>query len=176
MATPSERQSWSCVQSDTDIAEVAALAHEIWNEHFPPIIGRAQVDFMLCKFQSEEAIARQIRDEAYEYYVVGEPGARGGYFAIKPYPRERSMQLSKLYLRHGTRGRGLGSRIIRWLESECRDRNLVKLWLTVNKDNATSIAFYQRTGFETESAIVTGIGDGFVMDDFLMSKRVHPLR
>ena len=176
MVTHSERESWVRVGSDEEIVEVAALAHEIWNEYFPSIIGQAQVDYMLGKFQSPEAIERQIRRESYEYFLVGEPAARVGYFAIVPAPRERSMQLSKLYVRERARGQGFGGRGIRWLESECRARELVKLWLTVNKDNADSIRFYERMGFHTEAATVFDIGDGFVMDDFRMVKNIHPLR
>jgi len=49
-------------------------------------------------------------------------------------------------------------------------RRLRKLWLTVNKENAVSIAFYERIGFTTQEAMVTDIGEGFVMDDYRMVK------
>ena len=52
-----------------DVALVAGLAEEIWNQHFVGIIGQGQVDYMLGKFQSAEAIAGQIA-EGYEYYLV----------------------------------------------------------------------------------------------------------
>lgn len=154
-----------------DIAEVAALAHEIWNDHFPNIIGQGQVDYMLERFQSEAAIRAQIHDDRYEYYLVGDSGDRAGYFAI--IQDADSLQLSKLYLRRATRGRGLGAQIVRWLEAESRSRGLSHVWLTVNKDNAGSIAFYRRVGFEIDSAIVTDIGHGFVMDDYRMVAAVH---
>ena len=47
--------------------------------------------------------------------------------------------------------------------SECR-----RLILAVNKHNANAIAAYRRWGFEVERALVTDIGAGFVMDDYLM--------
>jgi len=47
-----------------------------------------------------------------------------------------------------------------------------ELWLTVNKDNADSIAFYRRVGFGIAGSSVTDIGGGFVMDDYRMSKSV----
>jgi ribosomal protein S18 acetylase RimI-like enzyme len=160
------------VQGADEIEEVAALATEIWNEHFPSIIGQAQVDYMLRKFQSVDAIHRQIGQQRYEYFLVGRPGSRAGYFAIVPLEEERSMQLSKLYLRRGARGRGLGGRIVEWLEAQCRSRGLDKLWLTVNKDNRASIDFYERAGFKTESASIFDIGDGFIMDDYVMAKPI----
>jgi ribosomal protein S18 acetylase RimI-like enzyme len=159
-------------RTNDDIAEVAALAHEIWNDHFPDIIGQGQVDYMLDRFQSKAAIRTQIQDDHYEYYLVGEPGDREGYFAIVQ--DADSLQLSKLYLRRAARGRGMGARIVRWLEAESRARGVSRLWLTVNKDNAGSIAFYRSVGFEVESAMVTDIGRGFVMDDYRMVAIVHP--
>ena len=48
------------VRTPAQIAAVAALARETWTRHYVPIIGVAQVEYMLEKFQSEEAIARQI--------------------------------------------------------------------------------------------------------------------
>jgi diamine N-acetyltransferase len=44
------------VRSEEQIAEVARRAREIWLDHYVPIIGREQVDYMLDKFQSERAV------------------------------------------------------------------------------------------------------------------------
>ena len=43
------------VKNSNDIDTVAQLAHEIWNQHFTSIIGKAQVDYMLDKFQLQNA-------------------------------------------------------------------------------------------------------------------------
>jgi ribosomal protein S18 acetylase RimI-like enzyme len=155
-----------------DIEEVAALAHEIWNEHFPPIIGQAQVDYMLAELQSAPAITRQIRDGGYEYFFIVDGGERVGYLAVVPDFEGSAMQLSKIYLKRGARGRGVGRAILAQIEQECRRCGLRELWLTVNKDNADSIAFYERVGFIITDAMVTDIGGGFVMDDYRMLKRL----
>lgn len=157
-----------------EIAATTALAREIWNQHFPSIIGQAQVDYMLATFQSEEAIRRQIREAGYEYYLVLEEGESVGYVAIVPGSGAPSaLQLSKLYLRDSCRGRGLGRRVTEWLEREGEARGVREVWLTVNKDNVDSIAFYERVGFRIVESMVTDIGDGFVMDDYRMEKRLQ---
>jgi diamine N-acetyltransferase len=48
------------VETNSQVATVAKLAREIWVQHFTPIIGDAQVEYMLHKFQSSEAIASQL--------------------------------------------------------------------------------------------------------------------
>ena len=52
------------------IKTVVLLAKEIWREHFTAIIGKAQVDYMLKKFQSEEAVREQIENEGFLYYLL----------------------------------------------------------------------------------------------------------
>ena len=36
--------------------KISALAGEIWREHYTPIIGAEQVEYMLAKFQTAERI------------------------------------------------------------------------------------------------------------------------
>jgi hypothetical protein len=56
------------VKSDEALGRVAELARETWMRHYTPIIGAAQVEYMLEKFQSAPAIAKQIA-EGFEYYL-----------------------------------------------------------------------------------------------------------
>jgi len=48
------------VSDEIQIVTIECLAYEIWNEYFTPIIGKAQVDYMLEKFQSKKVITEQI--------------------------------------------------------------------------------------------------------------------
>ncbi len=159
------------VSSEEHIAEVARLARDIWNDHYVPIIGQEQVDYMLEKFQSKDAISEQISN-SHEYYLVREDGAALGYFAVVPQPNQDRMMLSKIYLQRSARGRGLGQKMLRFVENLCRERNISSIRLRVNKDNADSIEWYRRQGFEKIAAPVKDIGEGFVMDDYKMEKNV----
>lgn len=55
----------------------------------------------------------------------------------------------------------------------CREQGLVALYLTVNRENAGSIAAYLAMGFRKVREQVTDIGEGYVMDDFIMEKAVE---
>ena len=151
------------------IAAVAALAREIWTEHYVPIIGAAQVEYMLGRFQSEAAIARQIAAEGYEYHLAPE----AGYLALVPDLEKKSVLLSKIYVRSEVRGTGLGRALMAFAEERCAELGCTELWLTVNRNNAGSIAFYERLGFRKTQSLVTDIGGGFVMDDWRMAKDVE---
>ena len=58
------------------------------------------------------------------------------------------------------------------MAAAARDAAAAVLILNVNKRNAAAIAMYERCGFGVREAIVVDIGSGFVMDDYVMSKRV----
>lgn len=47
-------------KTDEQIKDIADLAEIIWSQHFTPIIGKEQVDYMVEKFQSFPAIKDQI--------------------------------------------------------------------------------------------------------------------
>jgi len=153
-----------------EIEVTCDLAREIWTEHYVKIIGKDQVEYMLAKFQSTEAISEQM-NQGYEYYLLFHEGEAVGYIALVPERDKRSMFLSKIYVRKDLRGKGFGREALGHAEKLCRERDLPKLWLTVNKQNSDSIDWYQRMGFEKEESLVQEIGGGFVMDDYKFVKR-----
>lgn len=155
---------------EEEIQSLAVLASEIWNEYYVPIIGQAQVDYMVARFQSAEAMRQQIAD-GYEYFIVRADGRLIGYFAVKAEPKERQLFISKLYLHKSTRGSGTGRACMEFIEHLAQQRGLVRLWLTVNKGNP-SVSVYQRLGFRIAADIVIDIGNGFVMDDYRMEKEL----
>lgn len=149
------------------IAAVEKLARTIWEEHYTPIIGAAQVAYMIEKYQSAAAIEKQIRDEAYRYYLLDGVG----YFSIQC--RGERLFLSKLYLLKSHRGAGLGRKAVDFICKEALRMGLGSVELTVNKHNSGAIAAYECMGFERCEAVVAEIGDGFVMDDYVMRKRLR---
>ncbi len=159
------------VSTDEEIGVVVSLANEIWNEHFVRIIGQAQVDYMLEKFQTAKAIAGQIRHGC-RYFLVSHGNDDVGYLAVEPDEQAGRMFLSKIYVRRAMRGQGLGKEAVRFVQTMCRKMNIPLLWLTVNKQNRESIAAYERMGFTKRGSSVKDIGSGFVMDDFVMEKHI----
>ena len=159
------------VESPDEIRAVAALAREIWNQHFVPIIGQAQVDYMLQTIQSVEAITEQM-EKGYEYWLLHVDDEDAGYFALIPDAAAGSAMLSKFYLLESRRGCGHGTAMLAFIEKRCRELGMRDLWLTVNRHNAEPIAVYKHMGFKVTGTIVKDIGEGFVMDDYRMAKPV----
>lgn len=153
----------------SDIEIVSQLASDIWRAHYMPIIGAAQIDYMLTRFQSAEAIAGQIK-AGYQYYLLQRLDYPLAYFAIWPHGEQSSLHLSKIYVCKSWQRKGLGRQIINFVERYCHQNNLKSIWLTVNRHNQQAIDFYHRNRFTNSGNLVQDIGAGFVMDDFKMVK------
>ena len=159
------------VDSPAAIATVAALADTIWRAHYPNIITVAQIDYMLSRFQSADAIAQQIRD-GLDYSLIDTDGKPIGYFATR-FDAD-ALYVSKVYLLHAYHGRGIGYQAAQEIERRAQAAGRSKLWLTVNKDNRVAIRAYERWGYQHRGPVVTDIGAGFVMDDYRLEKILSP--
>ena len=156
-------------KSQKELDAIEKLAFEIWHEHYTPIIGKEQVEYMLNKFQSVDAMQKQI-DEGYEYYSIIEDGVLIGYLTIQP--REKHLFLSKAYVLSKYRGLGYGQEAFKFAELRAKQLNLYKVQLTVNKYNSRTISVYEKYGFKKVKEAVFDIGLGYIMDDYIMEKDI----
>ena len=145
-----------------DIKLLADLASEIWHEYWPCLLTDAQIDYMVDKFQSEKAIIEQIQNQNYTYYFLIQDGKIAGYTGVAP--KEDYLFLSKLYLKKEFRHKGLGEKAF----DKIKNSGSQKIRLTVNKHNTSAYNAYLKYGFKVIDSVVTDIGSGFVMDDFIM--------
>jgi len=158
------------VNNKKQIEELSEIAKLIWSEYFPNIITPGQINYMVEKYQSADAIARQISNDGYKYFMVFGNGEVLGYLAVKA--DRNQLLLSKLYLKKEFRGRGYFNEMLSFAEKIANEKGLNSLYLTVNKHNDNSIAVYLKKGFFIKKEQVTDIGNGFVMDDYVMEKMI----
>ena len=145
------------------------IAEEIWKEHYIPIIGKAQVEYMLEKFFTPESLVEQINSGT-EYFLISYDYTFAGFAAIKEENGE--LFLSKLYVDKEFRGKGISSYMLQKFIEICKLRELSKIWLTCNRNNTTSLEIYKHWGFQTVREEAADIGEGFVMDDYILEYEV----
>lgn len=154
-----------------DMPRLAELASRVWNEYFPCILTEEQIDYMVEKFQSLPAMTDQVEHQGYEYYFLCDGGEPVGYMGIQP--QEDKLFLSKLYLTKENRGKGYSSQAFSFLEEYSLKNGKKAIWLTVNKYNDHSIDVYRHRGFQTVRSQISDIGNGYVMDDYVMEKEIR---
>lgn len=162
---------------EPDFAELRELATTIWRRHYASIIPAAQIEFMLGGRLSDEALRAQIRAADRWLEILRVSGAPVGYCSSELSDDCRgtglpALKLGQLYVLDTHRGQGLGTLMLDHVERRARALGRQEVWLQVNKRNVSAIGFYEAMGFSKAREAVFDIGSGFVMDDYLMAKRV----
>ncbi|MCP4176583.1 MAG: GNAT family N-acetyltransferase [bacterium] len=158
------------VKNKAEIDDLVLLAKEIWEEHYTKIIGTEQVNYMLDKFQSTETVIEQINNEGYFYYLINKNSEDVGYIGV--IPKSDELYLSKCYIKSSERGKGFGRKAMDYIVDLCKEKKLKRITLNVNKNNSKSIAAYKKLNFKIIDSVVNDIGNGFVMDDYIMEKKI----
>eukprot|EP00833_Pecoramyces_ruminatium_P016415 jgi/Orpsp1_1/1190447/evm.model.d7180000079022.1 len=151
------------LNQEEKIQEMSMMASSIVKEHFDPIIGEAQNDYMIKKFQTVESIKEQL-EHGYRYFFVKKEDKCVGFLAF--YPRNNAMYLSKFYLYKNERGKGYSHNMLNFVVEEAKKLNLHSIELNVNKNNSACYA-YDKLGFKVIRTEKNDIGSGFYMDDYV---------
>lgn len=156
----------------TDFDTLAALARQIWLAHYSTIITTEQIEYMLGGRFTGANLERYIDAPDRWMFVLRQDGQAIGYcsYALTGEPRE--LKLEQLYLLPALHGQGLGRLMLEHVEAHARRLGCNLLMLQVNKQNAVAINVYRRAGFNVRKEVVVDIGNGFVMDDFILEKRL----
>ncbi|MGM9936428.1 MAG: GNAT family N-acetyltransferase [Candidatus Ornithomonoglobus sp.] len=154
-------------ENDEDIRKIAELAAVIWHEFFVSILSPEQIDYMVEKFQSYPALKNAVDNDGYRYYMAYDGDDLCGYLGIHD-EGGGTIFISKVYVRVDKRRQGIASMLLDRLRTDFPDAK--KWYLTVNKYNSGSISVYEKRGFRKTRDLVTDIGGGFVMDDYVMEK------
>lgn len=157
------------VENKEEIEILAKKADIIWHEYFPSIITVEQIDYMVDMFLAPHSIQREIQ-EGYAFYLLYSDEENIGFMVVRP--EEERLFISKLYVDKEHRGQGFGRPMFEKAREIAVQNNLKAMYLTVNKNNIPSIEVYKHKGFETIEEVQTDIGNGFIMDDYIMERKI----
>jgi ribosomal protein S18 acetylase RimI-like enzyme len=155
-----------------DFEAVAALAHEIWLAHYITIITAAQIEYMLSGRFSEENLRRYMNSSERWMDVLECDQALAGYTSYSLTSDPGEVKLEQLYLLPQLHGRGFGKQMLEYVERAARRQGATRLVLQVHKRNDKALAFYRRASFTVREEAVFDVGQGYVMDDYVMAKEL----
>ena len=153
--------------------DLAAMAKTIWLNYYIDIIGIDQIQYMLNKFYSQEALLEQIKNNQQFHFIVYNQQSIG--FIAYTIQNDKTCFINKYYLLSEYQGKSYGSKCLYALEKQIQIENsntISAFKLTVNRQNFKSINFYFKNGFTIETVADFDIGNGFVMNDFIMKKLI----
>ena len=150
------------------IKVLADTANIVWHDAFKEILTLKQIEYMIEKFQSFQALSQSINENGYKYYLIKTGDNIAGYTGL--HEENGKMFLSKLYILKEYRGKQIASKTFDFIEDLAVKKNLKSVWLTVNRNNKHAIDVYKHKGFVVIREQVADIGNGFVMDDYVFEK------
>lgn len=159
--------------TEDEFPVVRELAQTIWRQHYVGIISREQIEYMLAGRLSDDALRDNLQapDKWLDLLRLSDiPVGYCGYELSRDAPD--ALKVGQLYVLENHREKGLGRFMLGSVGRRARELDRLTLILQVNKRNTGAIGFYQRAGFEVVQEAVFDIGAGFVMDDYVMAKRV----
>lgn len=154
--------------TEKDISLIQELAEKSWRANYPGILSDEQIDYMLDLMYSEKEIKLQFQNKNYHYFLIlTEENSAVGMMGFENSYESKTTKLHRIYLLKETKGKGYGKFALQFLIKEVKKSGDNRIILNVNKDNP-ALHFYKSQGFKTYKEGVFDIGNGFVMDDFLM--------
>ncbi len=158
--------------SKEDVPEIVQMAEKIWWHNFPGILSDEQIRYMLAKMYSPEVMEAEIEGEKVDYRLILCREDKVGFCSFGPTEHPEEMKIHKLYVLPRFQRHGYGSGALHCIEEECRKSGCRTMTLAVNKHNSSAIHAYRRKGFVIEESVTVDIGGGFIMDDYIMRKKL----
>lgn len=155
--------------TEKDIRMIQDLARRSWESAYAGIISNEQINYMLEKMYSEEEISAHLKNPDYHYFLIFDEDNHSyeGFMGYENGYEEFTTKLHRIYLVPESKGKGFGKGALDFLKEKLSETNDKRIILNVNKENNAK-KFYESQGFTVYDEVVLDIGDGFVMDDYLM--------
>ena len=151
----------------TDVKLIRDLAKISWQSAYQQILSQDQIDYMLAEMYSVREISSQLNHPDYHYFLIFKDDNPVGFLGYENHYDESTTKLHRLYLLPETQGKGVGKDALNFIKKKVSESGDRKIILAVNKNNKAR-KVYESQGFSVYEDAVVDIGNGFVMDDFLM--------
>ncbi|MFM2392106.1 MAG: hypothetical protein RLZZ546_83 [Bacteroidota bacterium] len=151
-----------------DLPIIRELAYAIWPVSYSELLSRDQLDYMLENFYSLESLTRQMLDQGHKFLIAERNDFPLAFASYELNNNDSNFtKIHKLYTQPSEQGKGIGKSLIEIIENESKAAAMIGIMLNVNKYNSAKV-FYEKIGFTVKGEEVIDIGEGYVMDDYIM--------
>ncbi|WP_374399589.1 GNAT family N-acetyltransferase [Flavobacterium sp.] len=149
------------------IPVIIDLTKKIWPVAYGEILSKAQLDFMIDKFYNETALYELMQKGHIFYLAQDDMEKYVGFLSYEINSEPNKTKIHKIYVLPQTQGTGLGRLFFELVKEKAIENHQCAIFLNVNKYN-NAIHFYTKLGFTKVKDEVIDIGNGYVMDDYVM--------
>lgn len=136
-----------------DIDELQGLSITTFAQAFENQNDPKDFQAYLTKAFSKERLLLELNDSNTSFYFVTHRGTVVGYFKTNILETQselrepEGMELERIYVNSLFQGKGIGLRILSFVESLAQQEGKTYLWLGVWEHNPKAIRFYERYGY-----------------------------
>lgn len=154
-----------------DFETIRSIAHTTWPVAYGEILSKAQLDYMLDKMYSDTALLDNL-SKGHHFLLAKEDSVCLGFAAFEHhYLNANCTRLHKIYLLPESQGKGLGKMLLERVVDLAKENHSDRISLNVNRFNK-AFAFYKKMGFEVVAEEDLAIGNGYLMEDYRMEKKI----
>lgn len=155
---------------ESNLYQIQTLAQEVWPNTFKEILSTSQIAYMMDMMYSEASLKKQLA-KGCEFLIQQKDHCNTGFIAIETFNNNpQTTKIHKIYLLKKYQHQGLGKLLLKKAETIAKANGSIQLQLNVNRFNTNAIAFYKKEGFTITDEEDIAIGNGFLMEDFVMTK------
>jgi len=156
--------------SENQLDIVQAIAQETWPVAYKDVISESQIEYMLDLMYSKNALLAQSKKN--HHFILAKEENFVGFASYEFDCGEKGKtKIHKLYVLPSIQTKGIGNKLVKFIADEAQNNNQSALFLNVNKNNSAQF-FYTKIGFSIAYEEVIDIGNGFLMDDYVMEKKL----
>ncbi len=158
--------------TNENFTDIRSIAAEVWPIAYRTILSQEQFDYMMEMMYSVSSLQHQANEKGHRFILAFENETPVGFASYEfNYNKNPKTKIHKIYILPNQQGKGIGKELVDFIVNKAKERHQKALILNVNKNNV-AIRFYERIGFEISFEEVIDIGNGYVMDDYVMEKSI----
>ena len=151
---------------------IIAIAKETWPVTYGEILSEGQIEYMFDIMYSTNSLLEQVAKKNLQFILVKDGNRYTGFASYEfNYLKIQQTKIHKIYILPSEQGKGFGKIIIDFVGKEAKNNNNNFLTLNVNRYNRAQ-DFYKKLGFSIIKEEIITIGNGYVMDDYVMEKSI----
>lgn len=149
---------------------IRTIAQETWPIAYGKILSTAQLEYMFNMMYSVASLLEQAAKRNMQFILAKDGNHYLGFASYEiDVHQTNKTKIHKIYILPETQGKGIGKKLIDYIALKAQNQKDIGIILNVNKYNK-ALHFYLKLGFSNVKEEVIDIGNGFVMDDYVMEK------
>lgn len=151
----------------SDISLIQSIAEAAWRPTYGEILSEEQCVYMLEWMYNTEKLEEQINGNIQFIILENQDSKAIGYASFEKTGEEKG-KLHKIYTHPDFKQKGGGSILLKEIIHIAHSMNVKVLELNVNRYNS-AVEFYLKKEFTIKEEIDLDVGNGFFMNDYVMS-------